>query len=81
MIDEVSGSGSGVGINNDNITVKCNPNYNGSGNGVFLTDGSYFELGSNGVNKFYNFTSNTFTTGSAVNGITAGTTTLGSTVC
>ena len=74
--DEVSGSGSGVGINNDNITVKCNPNYNGSGNGVFLTDGSYFELGSNGVNKFYNSASNTFTTGSEVNGITTGTTIL-----
>ena len=75
-----SGSGSGQGFNNDNITIKCNPNYNGSGSGVFLTDGSYFELGSNGANKFYN-NSGSSITGSAVNDITAGTTTLGSTLC
>ena len=66
------------GYNNKNILKNCNPNNENDTNfGPFLTDGSYFQIGSDGENIFVTNNGSSIT-GSDVNAYTKGSKEFGS---
>tara|TARA_Y100001970_G_scaffold148969_1_gene182876 strand:+ start:4051 stop:6129 length:2079 start_codon:yes stop_codon:yes gene_type:complete len=72
------GSGTNEGYNNKNILKNCNPNNeNDTDFGPFLTDGSYFQIGSGGENIFVT-NNGSIITGSAVNAYPIGSKEFGS---